>query len=165
MTKPPGAGRRRVAGRPSKISPEIHAKIVGLLKAGNYLETASAVAGIDPKNLRAWIRKGARGIEPYRQFAADVEHAMGECEAIAVAMLRGHGRKDWRALAWWLERTRPTKYGQTLAVTAKVDEQLNEVVERLRRQLDPETFQRVANALDDAGGEDPPSGEARDPIR
>lgn len=155
--------RRCGAGRPSKISPEIHTKIVGLLKAGNYLETASAVAGIDPKNLRAWIRKGARGIEPYRQFAEDVDQAMAESEGAALAMLRAHGRKDWRALAWWLERTRPAQYGQTVAVAASVERQLDDVVERLRRGLDAATFQRVADLLD-AGREDPASSPAADPI-
>lgn len=150
--------------RHTKLDPTIHAKIVESIRAGNYLETAAAVAGIDPRNLRHWIRKGARGIEPYRQFSEDVTAAMATGETAAVAMLRAHGRKDWRALAWWLERTRPARYGQTLAVSAKVDEQLDEVVERLRGRLDPETFQRVADALEDPGGKDSPSGETHDPL-
>lgn len=163
MRKPPTPGRG--PGAPTKLDPAIHARVVALMTAGNYLETAAAAVGVDPRNLRHWLRKGARGVEPYKQFAADVERAMGEAETAALAMLRAHGRKDWRALAWWLERTRPVRYGQTLAVTTKVDEQLDEVVETLRKRLDPETFQRVADALDaEPVREDPPSGEARDPL-
>lgn len=158
MTKSKGVGRGFGSGRPTKLTPELHTKFIECLRAGNYLETAAAVIGVESRNVRHWIAKGTRGLEPYRQFALDVQRVMGESETTAVAMLRAHGRKDWRALAWWLERTRPKQFGQTLAVTKAVESELDDVVEQLRSRLDPETFQRVADALD-PGGEDPGSGE------
>lgn len=147
-------------GRPTKLDPAIHTKIVALIRAGNYLETAAATVGIDPRTLRHWLRKGARGIEPYRQFAAEVDEAMGEAETAALAMLRAHGRKDWRALAWWLERTRPARFGQTLAVTQRVESELRDGIEQLRDGLDRPTFERVVRLLARGGsgrvpGDDP----------
>ena len=70
-------------GRPTKLTPEVHQRIVLSLKAGNYRETAAADAGVDSKTLRNWMKRGARGgatNEGYRAFAADVLQAEAEAE-------------------------------------------------------------------------------------
>lgn len=150
-----------MAGRPPrddpKFTPEACKRICDLIRAGNRLETASASAGIDPTTLRRWLRKGERGLAPWREFSEDVKRAHAEAEVAGVVVLRTAGRRDWHAMAWWLERTRPEHFGQTVMVRAKVEAELDGIVERLRTRLDAETFRRVAEVLL-ASGEDPEGG-------
>ena len=45
-------------GRPSKLTPEVRERIVQALVAGNYRETASRYAGIDPRQFSRWMSRG-----------------------------------------------------------------------------------------------------------
>lgn len=75
---------------------------------------------------------------------------------IAKAQTPGEwGVPDWKARAWYLERTQRGKYGASLDVTAKVEDALERAIERLRAELDPATFERVVRILAGEGG--PPS--------
>lgn len=47
-----------MTGRPTKLTPETHDLIVGLLQAGHYKETAAEAAGIDRTTLYNWLRWG-----------------------------------------------------------------------------------------------------------
>lgn len=88
----------------SKLTPEVHEKIVRLIRAGNYRETACAAAGIWARTMRTWLRLGSEGLEPYAQFAADIAQAEAEAEARDVALIAKAGTEDWKAAAWRLER-------------------------------------------------------------
>lgn len=89
---------------PSKLTPEVHEKVVRLVRAGNFRETACAAAGITSRTMRHWMALGADGHEPYAEFAAAVDQAEAEAEARDVARVVKAGDDDWRALAWRLER-------------------------------------------------------------
>ena len=141
---------------PSKLTPETHQKIVGLLRAGNYLETAAAASGITTKSLRRWLRRGADGEEPFATFAADVEQAIAEGEALDVVKMSqlARGSKehapDMRALAWRLERRHRERWGAKLTIITEAREQaVGEILERLRQRLDAAAFECVLVALGD----------------
>ncbi|MGB4501182.1 MAG: hypothetical protein WBI21_07950 [Natronincolaceae bacterium] len=46
--------------RPTKLNPETQNKIITAIRAGNYIETAAAYAGISKNTLYDWLRKGER---------------------------------------------------------------------------------------------------------
>ena len=82
-----------MAGRNSKLTPEVHEKIVTALRAGNYSKVAAEYAGISEVTFYRWLRRGRaakRGM--YREFADAVQRAEREAEVRAVAIL--HGRAD-----------------------------------------------------------------------
>lgn len=105
------------SGRPSKFSQDIADRVVLMVRAGNYLETAASASGISPVTLRAWLRDGRRaGRGAMFDFAEKVERAQAESEAMDVNKLLQHGQKDWRALAWRLERRFPDHWREAKAL-------------------------------------------------
>lgn len=133
---------KRRPGRPTKLTPETQAKICDAIRAGNYLETSAAFAGIDKSTLYAWLRKGAaakRGI--HVEFSRAIEKAMADAEARDVALI-GKAAADgtWQASAWRLERKYPDRWGRTerhridaTVISAEVDP--NAAVAELARLL------------------------------
>jgi hypothetical protein len=102
-----------MSGRPTKLCPEVRDKIVQAIRAGNYIETAAAYAGIAKDTLYAWLRRGAAGTEPeYSEFAAAVEQALASAETRDVALIGQAAEKEWQAAAWRLERKFPDRWGR-----------------------------------------------------
>lgn len=126
-----------VTGRPSKISPEITAKICDMLRAGNYLETAAAYAGVNKTTLYDWMKRGARELErvenaglsakvrkkeqPYVDFSNALTRALAEAEVRDLIIISNAAKNDWRAAAWKLERRTPHKWGKMERVEAKLE--------------------------------------------
>jgi len=98
-------------GRPTKLTPETQTKIVNLLRAGNYVETAAAFCDIDKPSIYDWLKRGNRqktGI--YRDFLNAVERAQAEAEIRDLEAIRKDGA--WQGSAWRLERKFPQKWGR-----------------------------------------------------
>ena len=47
-------------GRPTKLTPDLQAKIVEALKAGNYAEVAARHVGIASSTFYDWMKRGPR---------------------------------------------------------------------------------------------------------
>lgn len=114
-------------GRPSKISNEIKHKIITAIRAGNYIETASAYAGISKSTLYDWLRRGERekqraeenprykirkSEQPFVDFSDAVEKALAEAEVRDVAIIGKASEEQWQAAAWRLERKFPDRWGR-----------------------------------------------------
>lgn len=125
-------------GRPTKLDASRSARIVALIRAGNYIETAAAEAGISATTFREWLKRGRRDSEAGKQtefskFADDIEQAQAASEAILVTGLATAAKKDWRAAAFLLERKWPLKFGSR----QKIEHEGNAV-------LSPETAAMIA---------------------
>nr|WP_255724707.1 hypothetical protein [Shimazuella soli] len=80
---------------------------------GNYIETASAYAGINKTTLYDWLKRGARENRgKYRAFSNAVEKAMAEAEMRDVALIAQAAKENWQAAAWRLERKYPARWGR-----------------------------------------------------
>jgi hypothetical protein len=102
-----------MAGRPTKLTPEVQKKIVDAIRAGNYMETAAAYAGISKDTFYRWLKRGARaksGI--YKNFHDAVEKALAESEVRDVMIIANAAATDWKAAAWRLERKFPERWGK-----------------------------------------------------
>jgi len=81
----------------TKLTPELQDKIIAAIRAGNYLETAAASAGIQKETFYDWLRKGARhkkgdkSTEAFKSFSDAVMKAMAESEAVAIAAIHQAG--------------------------------------------------------------------------
>lgn len=106
-----------------KYSKEIQDTIVDYIRAGNYMETAAAAAGISKDTLYNWLRRGARykageedyNIEKYQKYAEfkdKVEQAQAEAEIRDVMIISKAAQESWQAAAWRLERKFPDKWGK-----------------------------------------------------
>jgi transposase-like protein len=82
-------------GRPEKLISEIQQKIVDPLRMGNYIETASAYAGITKSTLYEWLKRGAREKRgKYKEFSNAVEKAMAEAERRDIALIAQSAKEN-----------------------------------------------------------------------
>ena len=117
-----------VMGRPTKLTVELTNKICDMLRAGNYLETAAAYAGIDKATLHRWMKRGARELERVQaieggaeiaeeeqmfvDFCNSIKKALAEGEVRDMVIISNAAKQDWKAAAWKLERKFPEKWGR-----------------------------------------------------
>lgn len=103
------------AGRPSKLTEEVQKRIVDAIALGNYLDTAAQYGNVNPSTFHRWMERGSRedAEEPYASFYEQVEQAKAAAEVRAIARIQAAANDGtWQAAAWWLERTRPKKFGR-----------------------------------------------------
>lgn len=116
----------------SKLNEELIEKLTVLLEAGYPVKQATALCGVSDSAFYKWQklgREGEGGI--YERFAREVEFARrkGQAKMLDVIIGTATGEKkytqDWKAAAWYLERTDPDnfarRYKMDQNVKAKVD--------------------------------------------
>lgn len=123
-------------GRPTKINEERAGKIIRAIRAGNYIETAAALAGINKSTLYAWLKRGAAEMDrlqndpkakpkkselPFLDFSNAVDIALAEAENRDVEAINAAVMDDWRAAAWRLERKFPDRWGRKDRLQAEVE--------------------------------------------
>lgn len=149
--------------RPTKLTPELRDRICAFLRAGNYVETAAAAAGISKETLYKWLRRGARSKGgPCRDFADAVAVAQAQAEARDVALIARAAESQWQAAAWRLERRLPARWSRRErhehsgkdggAIDARVDTTDLAAVERRIRELLGESGAAGGAEPDEAGG-------------
>ena len=92
---------RHPGGRPTKFTPEAQQTILGAIRANAYIETASALAGIDKDTFYAWLKKGAReSTGRFREFSDAIK------KALAVGQMRDLAVVDKAANGYDVEKTK-----------------------------------------------------------
>jgi hypothetical protein len=90
--------------RPSKLTPEVRAKLLEATRAGASLSDAAAYAGVSTDSF-------ARYRERDPELAAAFAEAEAEVVLTCVRCIRGAAEAgDWRAALTWLERRRPEEW-------------------------------------------------------
>jgi len=137
--------------RPTKLCPELQAKIVAAVKAGNYIETAAAYAGISKNTLYTWLRKGANADSrqsPYRRFHDALGEALAVAEVLDVATIRAASKKQWQAAAWRLERKYPERWGRKQVMQIKESDEAIESAEVDLSSYSPEELEKLEALLE-----------------
>jgi hypothetical protein len=88
-------------GRRTLLTPEMREKILGLIKNGNYIETACSICEISPTTWHVWRNKGEAELEriaeggrplksqePYREFVIALTRAEAEAEGGSVLRIQ-----------------------------------------------------------------------------
>lgn len=97
-----------------KLTQAAHDAIVSAVADGNTRIDAAGAAGISPRTLHAWLKKGRDNKRNgYYALYAAVKKAEAEAAAKAVKAIRAAGEKAWQAYAWWLERKYPEAWGDS----------------------------------------------------
>jgi len=101
-----------VAGRRTKLTPEVHAAIVAYMRAGAFAWVAAEAAGIDKSTLYRWMDRGAREASgSYHDFAEDVRQAQAQARVTAEVQVRQEQPLAW--LRYGPGRARPDAPGWT----------------------------------------------------
>jgi AcrR family transcriptional regulator len=142
------------------LTDEVHDRIVGTLRLGNYVEHAASYAGISRGTLYNWLKKGdeARAKrengaeldeveERYARFSEDVDNARATAVVRNVSIIQQAAQTNWQAAGWWLERTAPQHYGRQMRTEVsgpnqgpvQVSVSRDELIEEINRLLDVAT--------------------------
>lgn len=138
MTGPeqPDAYRPRTGpGQPSKLTPEVSARIVEIVKAGNYLTVAAQFAGISNSTLKSWLARGRRAAaahddgqevppeeQRYLTFLAAVTQAEVHAEVLAATAFRSFVTTDYRAARDFLRYRVPDRWRAVTTVNLRPEE-------------------------------------------
>ena len=123
-------------GRKTKLTPELQARFIQALRAGNWIDTCCDYVGIHPDTYYDWMNRaqegGARN-QIYVDFAQAVKTAKATAEIESVARIRLAGSKgNLKADIFFLERSHPERWGKKrLEVTGKDGAPLNPPPPRL----------------------------------
>lgn len=153
-------GRRRKKGTKPKgrkyestLTPALAARIVARVKAGARPEVAARAEGVPKPTYYRW-RDHARSADTreswqcYRDLFAEIDQADASAE-LTIADTAINEEKAAGA-RWFLERRWRERYGHEIKIQVR-DEVQEDLIERLREGLDPETYRRVLACL--VGGE------------
>ncbi len=118
-----------------KFSVEVVDQVVDAVRAGNYVSTASAAAGIHRATYYSWMKRGeiasdarakGEGVstddEAFADFYDRVSQATAQAEMDAVADVREGKSVRWVAAMTYLERRAPEKWGRREGRNAKPEE-------------------------------------------
>ena len=99
-------------GRPDLLDSDKAAALITHLSIGNNIETACELANIGTTTYFRWMQIGAEEDAPerYREFRERSTRARAEAEARNVVIVQQAARTDWRAAAWYLERSKPDRW-------------------------------------------------------
>src|SRR5262245_20188727 len=99
-------------GRKSKLNAQSSERILAVLRAGGYDETACAAAGVSKQQFYEWLRRGRAGEGPFDAFLVEVLRAQADGEARNVMLVAQQAQNSWQAAAWLLERRHPERWGR-----------------------------------------------------
>jgi transposase-like protein len=139
---------KHAGGRPTELTPELTEAICKTLRLAGTVEDAARRAGIDDSTLYRWQARGKRekrGL--YREFCEAIKKAKAERRRVLELQMLTFAKRNWLALAWYMERTDPEHYA--LQVNVKVGEQLAQAIARLKVEFanDPKGLERALAAL------------------
>lgn len=144
-TQPPARGR----GQPSKLTPDVQARIVAAVRAGNFLDVAARYAGVTYRTFRNWMVRGeqeeqrltdphARPRESealYLHFFQEISQAEAEAEMAAVAYWQTAIPNNWQAAAAFVQARWRRRWAQQQGL---LNLQLNLSSDELARLADEE---------------------------
>jgi len=139
-----------MAGRKTKLTPELQEEIVKRIRAGNYIRVACQAVGISHTSYFDWLKKGEEGISPYAEFLDAVQKAESEAHVNYVAIVASHAPTQWQAAAWWLERRFPQLWGRRDRLDIKgeiVAEKKVDKIEEKFSHMSPKEINQHANSL------------------
>jgi hypothetical protein len=123
----------------SKLTPQ-QQQIVDRVEAGNFRETACASAGVSTSTLRSWLRKGAKGKQPFKSFSEALDRAEADSEAAVAEKLAEMALKDPKTAVAFLERRWRERWGRQ---DLDMKKELQRLVDIIAEECSHKAFTRI----------------------
>lgn len=125
-------------GRKPKLTPQVHKKLVDMIRGWNYVSTACTACRITEQSYYNWeksahiysqyinsvtddneqVPRHIASLKIYFDLFEDIKNAEAESEAEAVGIIRkGAKAKNWIAAATWLSRRFKTRWRDDTGLT------------------------------------------------
>jgi hypothetical protein len=124
---------------------ELTDKICALILRGSPRSTAAAAVGIRLATFNDWLRKGAKGKQPFKRFAGKVDEAEAGVEGLMARQLVLAAKKDWRAAEVFLKARFPERWAARDADAVK---DINRLLAIMAGVLKPKDFKTVLELWD-----------------
>ena len=100
--------------RPSRINDSLIEQFCSILRSTHDVKMAIQKTGIGRESFYRWKRRVNKGTgtKLERRFVREVRIAEADIKMFYEVKLSEHFDKNWRALAWWLERKYWQEYGR-----------------------------------------------------
>lgn len=160
-------------GRTSKLNEETILTVANMVRAGNYIETACAAAGISQGSYYNWIGRGKETIRKHGedidqwpsplqggpdnydvlcvQFLWVMKQASAEAEAFAVTIVRKAMGSHWQAAMTYLERKHPGRWKRrdeiSVSALAEGDNEHRTGIDEQKLLADPDAQRLMHEAL------------------
>jgi transposase-like protein len=128
----------------SKLTPQ-QQQIVDRVEAGNFRETACASAGVSTSTLRAWLRKGAKGKQPFKSFSEALDMAEANSEVAVAEKLAEMAENNLQAAVAFLERRFRERWGKQDADAAK---DMVRLLDAIQETVPMKTYFRIMRVWD-----------------
>lgn len=99
-----------MAGRPTKLTPEVEADLVLLLGAGVPNTIAARAVGVSERSVERWMQGDLRQRVAEARARGQAQ-ADAASEARLVVLIALAAKENWRAAAWLLSRRWPERWG------------------------------------------------------
>lgn len=146
----------------TKLTKEVFDNIIAYVKAGAYVTHAANACGIETCTFYKWLERGSD--EPdsiYGLFRTEMMKAYSSAAIRNELIIQRAAPDDWKAAAWWLEKTFPDIYSKNkvsvevsgpdgIPLQPTVTEKTTVMMisnEELKRMLDHEMLVNDLNAL------------------
>ena len=152
-------------GRPSKLTPELTAKMCEALGVGASIEQACRLSGIHKDTYFEWCKRAERDREDlgdgqYVDWKRKIDDANDHVELRALTEIRA-GVDNWQSRAWFLERKFPDRWGRGITNRVELSGPNGGPVETAVADKTPADARRV---MQEIFGSVTPGGEpAKDP--
>ena len=104
-----------MAGRKTKLTPDVTEKICLAIRAGNYANVAAQMAGISESTYYYWLAEAEKpnAKKQFLEFSESIKRAEADAEVGAVALIRQAANNGtWQAASWLLERKHGERWGR-----------------------------------------------------
>jgi hypothetical protein len=141
-------------GRPTALTPEVHARIVEAVETGATYELAASYGGVSYVTLNNWRNRGQAELDrvannprasirkneqPFVDFFNAIKNAEGKAAMKWLQMIDDAMPENWQAAAWKLERRYPDDYGRRTELTGKgggpVEVDVSDARDAIQRRL------------------------------
>lgn len=114
--------RGALKGNPKKMQNSKVEKALRFIRMGNYVKPSVIAAGINYNTHLEWMKKGKKGISPYKEYFESVLEARNIAETSHVENVHESAMAgNVGASQWWLSRMHPDRWGKKEKIEAKVD--------------------------------------------
>ncbi len=110
-------GGVHVAGRKSKLTPELQKKFCAYVSGGLTKKGAADAVCISETALYDWLQRGQKDEDAgkdtvYSEFLESVKKAEADFKLTHIRTIQEASADDWKAAAWLLERCYRNEYGR-----------------------------------------------------
>lgn len=136
--------KKNPGGRPTKLTPELQAKLVAFIRSGSYIRPACKSVGITYDAYDDWMK----GSKPHHiAFQKAVEEAEGACETEAVTRIYICGQTDPDVMLRFLAKRHSARWGDKTKHTVEIRREHTAFLDRLEKVLTPEEYERALAAF------------------